>query len=86
MDLKGELLAEVKQKGFMWTTPDISDEIFDSLEDLVKEGKLTTIDKEGIKLMNESWCYIVPGNPSRVHVVSKDGSSWLQKSVGRKKK
>lgn len=79
MTLRKRILDIINNTGLYWTDPSTPDDIHDELIKMVNEDILSTAYDEGLRLMNESYCYIKLGNPDNVHVARRHNSSWLEK-------
>lgn len=81
---RAEILSIVERDGYVCAAhPSVmNQESQSSIEALVNEGAIEPLSKHrGIHFMNESYFFILSGNPDKVGVKTDGNSSYLQKGM-----
>ena len=73
-----QAMDRIKTKGYFCSGQALA-VLSKQLLDKVESGELTTLDKLGIKYMNESYFYVLVGNPDNVRVFQERNFSYLGK-------
>lgn len=78
---KEEILTKIKENGYI-NSSHLHEPECDILAELIADGTLQTLDDMGVKFMNESYFYLLAGNPDCVQVIRDPvhkGISYLEK-------
>lgn len=72
------IINQIEEHGYFWYEPKIwSKELDEELTNLTQSGVITTIDKLGIKFINESYCFTYADNRFKLQVKTSGNTSML---------